>query len=107
MKRIMSMISIMMLCAGIWLQPTLAANYEGSLWTGGLLELFAAAPSLGNYAPKTVVLSADTYIGADAAPVGALTMDVSTTANFNGKLEGNPTTGVIRVTDAHPAGVYT
>src|SRR4029077_492193 len=30
-----------------------------------------------------------------------------TSTNFEGKLEGDPTTGMVRVTDAHPAGTYT
>ncbi len=32
---------------------------------------------------------------------------MSTSTSFKGKLEGNPATGVVRVTDAHPAGTYT
>ena len=34
-------------------------------------------------------------------------INVSTSTDFNGTLAGDPTTGVVRVTDAHPAGTYT
>ena len=34
-------------------------------------------------------------------------INVSTSTNFKGTLEGDPATGVVRVTDAHPAGTYT
>src|SRR5204862_4183555 len=34
-------------------------------------------------------------------------INVSTSTDFKGKLEGYPTTGVVRVTDPHPAGTYT
>ena len=43
----------------------------------------------------------------DAAPTNTTSINVSTSTNFKGKLEGYPTTGVVRVTDAHPAGTYT
>ena len=33
-------------------------------------------------------------------------MTVSTSTDFKGTLEGDPTTGGVRVTDAHPAGTY-
>ena len=42
----------------------------------------------------------------DAAPANATRISVSTSTNFKGKLEGYPGTGVVRVTDAHPAGTY-
>ena len=33
-------------------------------------------------------------------------MNVSASTNFKGKLEADPATGIVRVTDAHPAGIY-
>ena len=42
----------------------------------------------------------------DIAPTNTTSINVSTSTNFKGKLEGNPMTGVVRVTDAHPAGTY-
>jgi hypothetical protein len=64
-------------------------------------------PTLGNYPATSLSLSTDTTVTPDAAPTNTTSTNVSTSTNFNGKLEANPTTGVVRVTDAHPAGSYT
>src|ERR1700719_79567 len=64
-------------------------------------------PTLGNYPNTTVSLSAGTAVTPDAPPTNTTSIDVSTSTNFDGTLEGDPTTGVVRVTDAHPAGTYT
>jgi hypothetical protein len=69
---------------------------------GGVL-----APGLGNYPNTSVLLSTDTTVTPDAAPTNTTSINVSTSTNFKGTLDGNPTTGVVRVTDAHPAGTYT
>src|SRR5438128_2583871 len=63
--------------------------------------------TLGNYPDKSVQLGANSTITPDAAPTNTTSINVSTSTNFKGKLEGNPATGVVRVTDAHPAGAYT
>jgi VCBS repeat protein/FG-GAP repeat protein len=63
-------------------------------------------PTLGNYPATSIPLSANTTVAPDAAPTNATSMNVSTSTDFKGTLEGNPTTGVVRVTDAHPAGTY-
>ena len=34
-------------------------------------------------------------------------INVSASTDFKGKLEGDPVTGLVRVTNAHPAGTYT
>ena len=65
------------------------------------------APVLGNYPDTSLPLSTDTTVTPDAAPTNTTSINVSTSTNFKGTLEGNPTTGVVRVTDAHPAGIYT
>jgi CSLREA domain-containing protein len=62
---------------------------------------------LGNYPDKSVQLGANSTVTPDAAPVATNSINVSTSTNFKGKLEGDPTTGVVRITDAHPAGTYT
>ena len=67
----------------------------------------AVTPTLGNYPDTSLPLSTDTTVTPDAAPTNTTSINVSTSTNFKGKLEGNPTTGVVRVTDAHPAGTYT
>ena len=63
--------------------------------------------TLGNYANTSVQLSANTTITPSAAPTNTTRITVSTSTNFKGKLEGDPATGIVRVTDAHPAGTYT
>ena len=64
-------------------------------------------PTLGNYPDISIPLSADTTVTPDAPPANTTAINVSTSTNFKGKLEAYPTTGVVRVTDAHPAGTYT
>ena len=70
-------------------------------------DAIAVTPTLGNYPNTSVPLSTDTTVTPDVAPTNAARMNVSTSTSFKGKLEGNPATGVVRVTDAHPAGTYT
>ena len=67
----------------------------------------AVTPTLGNYPDTSLPLSTDTTVTPDAAPTNTTSINVSTSTNFKGTLEGDPTTGVVRVTDAHPAGTYT
>ena len=64
-------------------------------------------PGLGNYPNTSLLLSTDTTVTPDAAPTNTASINVSTSTNFKGTLEANPTTGVVRVTDGHPAGTYT
>src|SRR5438046_3536320 len=63
-------------------------------------------PILGNYPNTSLPLSTDTTVLPDAAPANTTSINVSTSTNFKGKLGGYPGTGVVRVTDAHPAGTY-
>ena len=73
-----------------------------------LLAIAAVAtPTLGNYPDTSLPLSTDTTVTPDAAPTNTTSINVSTSTNFKGTLEGDPATGVVRVTDAHPAGTYT
>ena len=62
--------------------------------------------ALGDYPDASISLSTDTTVTPNVAPTNTTSMNVSTSTNFKGKLEGYPTTGVVRVTDAHPAGTY-
>ena len=66
-----------------------------------------ASPTLGNYPDTSLPLSTDTTVTPDAAPTNTTSINVSTSTDFKGTLEGDPATGVVRVTDAHPAGTYT
>ena len=43
----------------------------------------------------------------DAAPTNATSINVKTSSDFKGTFAANPATGVVRVTDAAPAGAYT
>ena len=73
-----------------------------------LLAIAAVAtPTLGNYPDTSLALSTDTTVTPDAAPTNTTSINVSTSTDFKGTLAGDPTTGVVRVTDAHPAGTYT
>src|ERR1044071_1345461 len=65
-----------------------------------------AAPTLGNYPDTSVSLSGDTTVTPDAAPTNTTSIQVSTNTNFKGTFAASPTTGVVTVTDAHPAGNY-
>jgi outer membrane biosynthesis protein TonB len=53
-----------------------------------------------------VQLGANTTITPDTAPTNTTSMNVEASTNFKGRLEGDPTTGVLRLTNAHPAGVF-
>src|SRR5678815_1359776 len=64
-------------------------------------------PTLGNYPNASIPLSGDTTVTPDASPTDSLSITVSSSTDFKGKLEGYPATGVIRITNAHPAGTYT
>jgi hypothetical protein len=65
-----------------------------------------ADATLGNYPTTSLSLSADTTVTPDAAPTNTTAISVFTSTNFKGKLEADPVTGVVRVTDAHPVGSY-
>jgi hypothetical protein len=66
----------------------------------------AQLPQLGNYPDTTVQLGANSTVTPTPTPFNTMKINVSISTNFKGLLEGNPTTGVVRVTNAHPTGVY-
>src|SRR5262245_38419132 len=63
--------------------------------------------TLGNYPNTSLPLSSNTTVTPDAPPTNTTSITVSTSTSFQGDLEGDPTTGVVRITDGHPAGTYT
>jgi hypothetical protein len=66
-------------------------------------------PQLGNYPDTMIQLGANATVTPDTPPANATSMNVSTSANFKGLLEANPANpgdGAVRVTNAHPAGIY-
>src|SRR5450631_3348580 len=89
--------------------PINAKKAPGHDRKGFQLEDGAAADSittLGNYPDTSVSLSGDTTVTPDATPTNTTSINVSTNSNFNGTFAASPTTGVVTVTDAHPAGTY-
>jgi hypothetical protein len=68
---------------------------------GSQPERGVLTPVLGNYPDTSLLLSTNTTVTPDAAPTNTTSINVSTSTEFKGTLEGNPITGVVRVTDAH------
>jgi len=66
----------------------------------------AAAPTLGVYPNATVGVGANPIITPNAVPTGTTAINVSTNTDFKGTFVANLATGVVRVTNAHPAGTY-
>jgi hypothetical protein len=88
-----------------------AGAFRTLVLCGAAAALWAAPPTAnaqqGTYPPKTVKLGANSTVPRSPAlgpPVANMT--VSTSTNFKGLLEGDPATGTVRVTNAHPAGTY-
>ena len=67
----------------------------------------ALSATLGNYADTTAQLGANINITPDVPPFDTASINVSTSTSFKGQLEADPATGVVRVTNAHPAGQFT
>ncbi len=65
-----------------------------------------ATPS-GNYSNVSASLSTNTTVAPAAPPVNVTRLTVSSSTDFKGQLEGNPLTGMMRITNAYPADVYT
>src|SRR5256714_9365240 len=74
--------------------------------TANSRDLHVMAPILGNYPKTSVLLSGDKIVTPNSAPTNTTSINVSTSTAFKGKLEGYPATGIVRITDAHPAGIY-
>ncbi|WP_149244300.1 LamG-like jellyroll fold domain-containing protein [Dyadobacter sp. 32] len=64
-------------------------------------------PTLGNYTNNTVVAGQNTSFTPGAIPTNTTSLVASTSSNFTGVLSADPATGVVQVTDAKPAGIYT
>lgn len=81
-------------------------NYDGKLLAPVTANIADNETFLGNYANTTIAQSGNTAVAPSFAPGNATGLNVSTTPNFRGKLEVSPATGVVRVTNAYPAGTY-
>jgi hypothetical protein len=80
--------------------------FNGRIDIGSLEAQPTPLPTLGNYPNRTVVVSRNTTVTPNAPPFNATSISVSTNSNFKGTFVANRTTGVVRVTNAHPAGTY-
>lgn len=90
--------------------PRFQPNLRGGARVDADQSLFSAkiTPwSLGNYPDTSVPLGGNTIVSPDDGPIGANGIGISVSTNFKGKVEGNPTTGKLQITNAHPAGSYT
>src|SRR5205085_5868419 len=74
-------------------------------WTLGEASALSL-PALGTYSDTSIALSGNATISPSAAPTNTTTINVATSTDFKGTLAGDPATGVVRITDAHPAGTY-
>ncbi|MEO6454459.1 MAG: FG-GAP-like repeat-containing protein [Ginsengibacter sp.] len=74
----------------------------------GIKFIPAQTPGLGIY-PATSITTAggNTTVIPSAPPTNTTSITAHTSTNFKGSLIANPATGVVRITDAHPAGTYT
>ena len=67
----------------------------------------AMATTLGNYANTAIAMGASTTVTPTAAPSDTTSMSVTASPKFLGTFTANPATGVVRITNAYPAGSYT
>ncbi|HXI26238.1 MAG TPA: FG-GAP-like repeat-containing protein, partial [Pyrinomonadaceae bacterium] len=68
-------------------------------------------PDLNQYPNTSVALSSNTTVlpapsPSPSNPRNTTSLSVSTSTDFKGELEADPATGIVRVTNAHPAGTY-
>ncbi len=66
-----------------------------------------AAPTLGIYPNASVIAGGNTTISPNVAPNFYTSVAVSSGTDFTGILTIDPITGIVRATDAKPAGTYT
>ncbi|HWQ33421.1 MAG TPA: MBG domain-containing protein [Blastocatellia bacterium] len=66
-----------------------------------------APPTLGNYSAASLTAGGNTTVTPDAAPTDLTSITAAAAPGFTGLLTVNPTTGVVRVTNALPAGSHT
>jgi hypothetical protein len=67
-----------------------------------------AIPSLGTYPNVTIAhAGGNSIVTPDAVPTGTTTITAYTDTNFKGKITVSPSTGVVNITNAYPAGTYT
>jgi hypothetical protein len=70
------------------------------------IEGICTIPSIGSYLDSSVFAGANFTMNPSAVPIGAGTLKVSVNPFFKGIVTPNSSTGQIRITNAHPAGIY-
>jgi len=63
-------------------------------------------PTLGTYSNSSIMLSGNTYVTPSAIPAETTSLSATTDSRFRGTLVADPSTGVVRVSNAQPAGLY-
>ena len=97
-----------------WINPTDGAGFSSIIAqdiSGNAPSQFEVAvapptPALGTYPTTSVPLSGDTTVTPDPAPTNTTSINVSTSTSFKGELTADVATGVVRVTNAHPANIF-
>ncbi|MDC1506090.1 FG-GAP-like repeat-containing protein, partial [Winogradskyella sp.] len=84
---------------------TYKSSSTGSVTEGVQQSYFA--PSLGNYSdPSIATAGGNATVSPDAAPTAGASITAYTTTDFKGLLAVDQSTGVVTITNAHPAGNY-
>ena len=84
------------------------AIFSVLLFLFGLQYVNAQVISLGNYPVNTIITAGgNTTVTPFTAPMNVTSATAYTASSFKGVLQVNPVTGVVTITNAHPAGTYT
>jgi len=86
---------------------TIRATDNCGSFTDAMFTLTVVAPTLGTYPATTMALNAQATVTPDAAPINTTSVTVKASSGFNGTLYANPTTGVVKIVNANPAGTHT
>lgn len=71
------------------------------------IDQLGGSPTLGMYSDKVLGLSGNITVTPTMGPSSASHVTVKTSANFKGVLSVNSSNGIVTITNAAPAGVYT
>ncbi len=91
---------------GIGSVSAIGVSNSGTTASATFFAQGTADYTLGNYPNTPITAGGNATVTPDAAPTGGASVTAHTTSNFKGILTVNPATGVVRITDAHPAGTY-
>jgi uncharacterized repeat protein (TIGR02543 family) len=82
-------------------------NCDEGAYTFNVQATASIAPTLGNYSdPSIATAGGNAMVSPDAAPTGGVSVTAYTTTDFRGLLTVDQSTGVVTITNAHPAGIY-